>query len=65
MRLPPCFARLQTMLWVVWLLCVSAPAWALDHITERSYWEDASGQMAWADVQQQSFTPFNGVLDLR
>ena len=50
------------MLCVVWLLCVSAPAWALDHITERSYWEDASGQMAWADVQQQSFTPFNGVL---
>ena len=50
------------MLCVVWLLCVSAPAWALDHITKRSYWEDASGQMAWADVQQQSFTPFNGVL---
>lgn len=62
MRLPPCFARFQTMLCVVWLLCVSAPAWALDHITERSYWEDASGQMAWADVQQQSFTPFSGVL---
>lgn len=57
-----CLARLQTTWRVVWLLCMALPSWAMDHITARSYWEDASGQMAWAEVQQQSFTPFEGVL---
>jgi signal transduction histidine kinase len=62
MHLQICFARLQATLWVVWLLCVSAPAWSLDHIAQRGYWQDASGQMAWPEVQGQSFTPFTGVL---
>ena len=64
MPLQICFARFPTALWVVWLLCVSAPAWALDHIAQRSYWQDASGQMAWPEVQGQHFTPFAGVLSL-
>jgi len=64
MPLQICFARFPTALWVVWLLCVSAPAWALDHIAQRSYWQDASGQMAWPEVQGQHFTPIAGVLSL-
>jgi hypothetical protein len=62
MHLQTCVARFQTTLWVVWLLCMSAPAWAIDHIAQRSYWEDTSAQMAWPEVQGQSFTPFTGVL---
>jgi len=58
----PWLARFQTALWLVWWLCLSAPAWAIDHIAQRAYWQDASGQMAWPEVQGQNFTPFEGVL---
>lgn len=64
MRFPLCLARIQTALWVAFLLCISSPAWALDHIAQRSYWQDASGQMTWPEVQTQNFTPFTDVLSL-
>ncbi len=62
MRLMRCFARFQAALWLWGWLCLSAPAGAMDHIAQRSYWLDASGQLTWPEVQGQSFTPFEGVL---
>ena len=44
---------------VLWCcLCALAPAHARDHITERSWLEDPSGQLQWPDVQQQPTQPF-------
>lgn len=37
-------------------------AFAQDHITQRSWLEDPSGQMRWQDVQAMSFEPYTGAL---
>lgn len=38
------------------------PGWAQDHIVERGWLEDASGQLTWGQVQQLPVTPYQGVL---
>ncbi len=44
------------------LLLSCAWAWSKDRITERSWFEDPTGQMGWADVTGQPFQPYQGVL---
>lgn len=52
------------------LICLSmvlggpGVGWALDHITERAWLEDSSGQMQWPEVADQVHQPFAGVLSL-
>lgn len=59
----------NTMRWckTIWALIACAllcagNVQAQDHIVERAWMEDASGQMTWQDVQKQAFQPFQGVL---
>lgn len=40
----------------------SAWAWAQDHIIERSWLEDPSGQLSWPEVTTLALEPFEGVL---
>jgi len=46
------------------LLCINSSfsALAADHIAQRAYWEDATGQASLEQVREQSFTPYTGVL---
>ena len=46
------------------LACLLLPAavWAQDHITQRAWLDDPSGQLTWAEVQQRQLTPFQGTL---
>ena len=48
---------------LLWLL-VMAPAHAAttNHIVSQAWFEDGTGRMSWAEVQQQAMTPFSGVL---
>lgn len=63
---PSTFWRMQGAWLVQWLLaavllgpaCVSAR----DHITERAWLEDASGQMRLEEVRASHFTPYEGLL---
>ena len=50
--------------WMLWLTCVclASTAWASEHITARSYWEDATGQATLEVAQSKTFTPYQGVL---
>ena len=50
----------RALLWC----CLGAlvPAHAQDHITERSWLEDPSGQLEWPQVQQQATQPFADTL---
>jgi two-component system, sensor histidine kinase LadS len=47
---------------LVLVLSYSAPGRAADHIVERAWLSDASGDLSLADVQGQRFTPFVKVL---
>lgn len=48
------------LLWLGWT--GSALANVHDHIVQRAYWEDPSGQADFAHARQQTFTPYKGVL---
>ncbi|MBX9937016.1 MAG: hypothetical protein K2Y10_10550, partial [Burkholderiaceae bacterium] len=53
--------------WCMQWLLVLALLWptlapARDHITERAWLEDASGQWGLEDVRAQNFTPYEGLL---
>ena len=50
----------RTGAWALLWCClgVLAPAHAHDHITERSWLEDRSGQLQWPQVQQHAMQPF-------
>ena len=50
--------------WMLWLTCVclASTAWASEHITARSYWEDATSQATLEVAQSKTFTPYQGVL---
>lgn len=37
-------------------------AWAQDHILEKSYWTDRSGQASFAQAREAAYTPYSGVL---
>jgi two-component system, sensor histidine kinase LadS len=41
---------------------VSAFAEVHDHISQRAYWQDASGQATWQQAQTEPFTPYSGIL---
>ena len=43
-------------------ICASFPAFAADLVTQRAFWEDASGQATVDQVRQQPFTGYTGVL---
>lgn len=45
-----------------WGMATSAWAGVHDHISQRAYWEDTSGQATWAQAQTQTFTPYDNVL---
>ena len=45
-----------------WGIATSALAEVHDHISQRAYWEDTSGQASWAQAQTQAFTPYSNVL---
>lgn len=47
---------------IVFTLLCACQVQAQDHIVERAWMEDTSGQMTWEDVQKQTFQPFQGVL---
>ncbi len=47
---------------LVWLLLWCAPARALDHIVQRAWVEDASGQLSLTAIRQLPEQPFEGVL---
>ena len=53
-------AHWRTGAWALLWCClgVLAPAHAHDHITERSWLEDRSGQLQWPQVQQHAMQPF-------
>lgn len=55
---------LHTLVWALLCCCLGGlpVAHARDHITDRSWLEDPTGQMAWAQVQQQTTQPFDGTL---
>lgn len=61
-QLLPIFARclLLALLWA----SLGTPALARmhDHISQRAYWEDPSGQATLEQARAQDFTPFQGVL---
>ncbi len=61
-QLLTCFARCLVL--ALWVAGFATPAWASahDYISQRAYWEDASGQADWARAQTQTFTPYEGVL---
>ena len=42
--------------------CLSLPAFGKNLIVESAWFEDVSGQMTLEEVQQQSFTPYSGLL---
>lgn len=44
------------------MLTMASLGWAADHIVERAYLEDASGELTLAQAQTQPWTPFTGVL---
>ena len=56
------FSRFLLIVCVLLGTSASALAAAHDHITQRAYWEDASGQATFEQAQQQTFTPYEGVL---
>lgn len=41
---------------------VSAVAEVHNHISQRAYWEDTSGQANWQQAQAEKFTPYEGIL---
>ena len=41
---------------------VSAVAEVHNHISQRAYWEDTSGQATWEQAQAEKFTPYEGIL---
>jgi two-component system, sensor histidine kinase LadS len=43
-------------------LLVANASWAQDHIVERAWLEDTSGQLTWSQVQQLPVRPYQGVL---
>jgi len=43
-------------------LLLSKPAWAVDHISSRSFWEDTSNLVPFEEAKKQNFKPFDGVL---
>ena len=53
-------------LWSVLLaftfMASACTAWAKDHITERAYWADPSGQVSFDQARNQSYIPYDGVL---
>ena len=61
---PVCLIRYLLSGWVLLLLCVGSwqTAWAQDHITQRAWLEDTSGQLSWPAVQQQAAHPYAGML---
>ena len=56
----PRWLRWQTWAWVLLWCCLGAlpVAHARDHIVERGWLEDTTGQMTWPQVQQQATQPF-------
>ena len=55
----------QRCLWTTACLAAllgSAAAWAQDHILERAYWTDVSGQASFEQAREASYTPYSGVL---
>ena len=56
------FFRFFLLAYVLFGASVSALASAHDHITQRAYWEDASGQATFEQAQKQEFIPYEGVL---
>jgi len=56
------FSRFLFVLCVLLGANASALASAHDHIAQRAYWEDPSGQATFEQAQQQTFTPYEGVL---
>lgn len=64
MPMKSCFSRRllhglgALILWLAALL----PAQAQDHITQRTWLEDTSGQQSWHEVQQQATQPYTGLL---
>jgi len=48
--------------WLVLWLLASGTAIARDHIIERSWLEDSSRQLSWAEVQQLPTQPYTGLL---
>ena len=58
----PILARcfLLALLWAG--LGTPARAAVHDHISQRAYWEDASGEATLAQARDQTFTPYQGVL---
>lgn len=42
--------------------CSLSAVWAKDHITERAWLDDPTGQMQWPEVTQQPVQPYDGVL---
>lgn len=56
----PRWLRWQTLAWALLWSCLGTLqlAHAHDHIVERSWLEDATGQLAWPQVQQQATQPF-------
>ncbi len=63
-RIDCCWLRWDVMFRVLLLGCLMGayPAHAQDHITERAWLEDPTGQMTLAQVQQQAPQPFQGTL---
>ena len=55
----------SSCLWVcclVFALACPGVVSAQDHITQRAWYEDSSGQLSWAEVQSRSFQPYQGLL---
>ncbi len=59
---PPLRRCLQLVGLTLWLCALHRPALAQDHITERAWMEDTTGQMSWQAAQAQPFQNFSGVL---
>lgn len=52
---------IKTALWLC-LLFMPFRLWASDLISSKAYFEDASGKLTFAEVQDKPFTPFTGIL---
>jgi signal transduction histidine kinase len=62
----PILIQLLSRYFVLTCLLLSANVSALanvhDHISQRAYWEDTSGQATWQQAKVASFTPYEGIL---
>lgn len=56
---------LQRCLWImgfVFALLGPASVWAKDHIVDKAYWTDRTGQASFAQAREASYTTYTGVL---